>query len=117
MAENSFAKDKLNLSDDAPQKIYVVSPTALEWFKRAVMEDGAAPSQALRGMMQEFACPALDAGVVISFVKVTWPDADFHGSGLRSRIIDAAYPNGDAAQFSDQDFDDGIAQMLADSWN
>ena len=58
----------------------------------------------------------LDAGVVVSLVKVTWPDADFHGSGLRSRIIDAAYPNSDATQFSDQDFDDGIAQMLADGW-
>lgn len=106
--------ENADFPDTVPQKVYLVPSTALDWFKRAVLEGGAKPSQALRGMMQEFACPVLDAGVVISLVKVTWPDADFHGSGLRSRIIDAAYPNSDAMQFSDQDFDDGIAQMLAE---
>ena len=108
--------ENIDMAADQSEKIYVVSPAALDWFKRAVLDDGAKPSKALRGMMQEFACPLLDAGVVVSLVKVTWPDADFHGSGLRSRIIDAAYPNSDATQFSDQDFDDGIAQMLADGW-
>lgn len=108
--------DGINSAYPGQEKVYVVPPAALEWFKRAVLENGTKPSMALRGMMQEFACPLLDAGVIISLVKWTWPDADFHGSGLRARVIDAAYPNSDAAQFSDQDFDEGIAQMLADGW-
>lgn len=106
-----------DLATTGPEKVYLVPPAALDWFKLAVLNQGAKPSQALRGMMQEFACPVLDVGVVISLVKVTWPDADFHGSGLRARIIDAAYPNSDPSQFSDQDFDSGIKQMLAEGWN
>jgi hypothetical protein len=109
--------DNADLAAAGPEKVYLVPPAALDWFKRAVLEDGTKPSIALRGMMREFACPELDVGVVISLIKVTWPDADFHGSGLRARIIDAAYPNSDPSQFSDQDFDNGIAQMLADGWN
>jgi hypothetical protein len=93
--------------------VIIVPKEALAYFKMEALQNGLLPSVALRKMMVKFACPLLDAGVVISLVMVTWPDADFHGSGLRARVVDAAYPNSDVKQFSDQDFDVGIQKMLA----
>lgn len=33
--------------------------------------------------------------------------------GLRFRLVDSAYPNSDPKQFSDEDFDKGIAELLS----
>lgn len=69
------------------------------------------PSIALRKLMQEFPSPHYDPSAIIHMHKTAYPDADIQHAGFRFRIWDANYPHSDFAEFSDADFDAGIAKM------
>ncbi len=82
-------------------------------FKRWVLEDGMKPSAALRLLMEKYQCNKLDPYVPIELLQITYPELDTARRGFGFRIIDSAYPASDTAQFSDNDFDDGIAELLS----
>ena len=82
-------------------------------FKRWVLIDGLKPSVALRKMMDKYQCPKMDVSVPIKLVELTYPDIDITLHGFRFRMVDSAYPNSDPTQFSDEDFDKGIEELLS----
>jgi hypothetical protein len=84
-----------------------------EDFKRWVLVDGLKPSVALRKLMEKYKCPKLDVSIPIDLLRFTYPDIDIGRQGFRFRIVDSAYPNSDPKQFSDEDFDKGIEELLA----
>ena len=82
-------------------------------FKRWVLVDGLKPSVALRKLMHKYDCPKMDVSVPIKLVELTYPNINIASQGFRFRIVDSAYPNSDPKQFSDEDFDKGIEELLA----
>ncbi|MBI3562619.1 MAG: hypothetical protein HY080_12980 [Gammaproteobacteria bacterium] len=86
-------------------------------FKHWVLVDGLKPSVALRKMMGKYQCPQVDVSVPIECVKFTYPNIDIALNGFMFRMIDSAYPNSDPTQFSDKDFDQGLAEVLAHPMN
>ncbi|MBI3562620.1 MAG: hypothetical protein HY080_12985 [Gammaproteobacteria bacterium] len=82
-------------------------------YKRWVLVDGLKPSIALRKFMDTYNCPKPDTSIPITLVEYTFPDIDIARLGFRFRINDSAYPNSDPKQFSDEDFDKGIEELLA----
>jgi len=84
-----------------------------EDFKRWVLVDKLKPSVALRKMMGKYNCPEPDVTIPIKLVELTYPHIDITAKGFRFRIVDSGYPNSDPKQFSDEDFDKGIEEILA----
>jgi hypothetical protein len=82
-------------------------------FKRWVLVDGLKPSVALRKFMDKYHCPKPDTSIPIGLVEYTYPEIDIASCGFRFRINDSAYPNSDPTQFSDEDFDKGIEELLS----
>ncbi len=82
-------------------------------FKRWVLEDGLKPSVALRKLMEKYNCPTPDTSVPIQLLELTYPNMDTARRGFRFKVVDSAYPTSDPAQFSDQDFDAGVEELLA----
>lgn len=82
-------------------------------FKHWVLVDGLKPSVALRKLMQKYNCPTMDVSIPIDLVRLTYPNIDIALHGFRFRMVDSAYPNSDPAQFSDEDFDKGIEELLS----
>ena len=89
-----------------------LSQEAMDDFKKWVLEDDLKPSIALQKYMEKYNNQNPHAFILIDLLKSAYPDLDIGRRGLRSRIIDAAYPNGDPEQFSDNDFDAGIEELL-----
>lgn len=86
-------------------------------FKRWVLADGLKPSVALRKLMDKYQCPKMHATVPIDLIRFAYPNIDIGLLGFTFRIIDSAYPNSDPKQFSDDDFDQGLAEVLAHPLN
>lgn len=82
-------------------------------FKQWVLVDGMKPSAALRKIMEKYHCPSPDPALPIYLARYTWDDLDLGRTGLRARILDSAYPNSDPNEFGDDDFDAGLAHLLA----
>lgn len=82
-------------------------------FKKWVLNDGLKPSAALRKLMDRYNCASPDPYVAIELIEYTYPELDVARLGFRSRVIDSAYPNSEPGQFSDQDFDRGIEELLS----
>lgn len=82
-------------------------------FRKAVLEDGAKPAATVRALMAKYRCPEPDVYAIMLLLEATWPDVSWNARSLRSYMYDAAWPNGDPAQFSDADFDAGVADLLA----
>ena len=91
----------------------VLPKESLDDFKNWILNDGLKPSQALRKMMKKYNCPNPDPGVPIQYVSLTYNNLDLGRTGLRFKIIDSAYPNSVPEQFSDDDFDKGVEELLA----
>lgn len=81
-------------------------------FRKAVLEGGAKPSSTVRALMAKYRCPEPDAYAITLLLKATWPDVYWNERSLCSYVLDSAWPNGDPKQFSDADFDAGVADML-----
>ncbi len=82
-------------------------------FRKAVLEEGAKPSVTVRALMEKYRCPEPDVIAIMLLLEATWPEVLYwNDRSLRSYIYDAAWPNGDPKQFSDDDFDAAIADML-----
>ena len=86
---------------------------SLKDFKKMVLIDGDKPSVALRSLMEKYNCPKVHDMTVIELLRLTYPDLDLGRRGFRFRIVDSAYPNSDPKQFSDEDFDQGIEELLS----
>lgn len=84
-----------------------------EEFKRWLLVDRLKPSVALRRLMEKYNCPKLDVSVPIDLLRHVYPKLDISRQGFRFRLVDSAYPNSDPRQFSDEDFDKGIAELLS----
>ena len=104
-------KPDLVLYDSTP--ISNLPGESLTEFKQWVLNDGLKPSVALRRLMEKYDCTKLDSSVPINMVKYAYPDIDIAMLGLRSRIVDSDYPNSKPDQFSDEDFDKGIEELLS----
>lgn len=104
-------KSDLTLINTAP--ITSLPQESAEEFKRWVLVDGLKPSVALRQLMEKYRCPNPDVSVPIDLLRHTYPDLDISRQGFRFRLVDSAYPNSDPGQFSDEDFDKGIAELLS----
>ena len=50
---------------------------------------------------------------MINLLRFAYPDIDLGRRGFRFRIVDSGYPNSDPKQFSDEDFDKGIEELLS----
>ncbi len=81
-------------------------------FKEWVLEEGMAPSKALRKVLVKYKCND-KTSATIQLLRKTYPDIDISSGGFRFYIIDSHYPDSDPNDFSDQDFDEGIARILA----
>ena len=55
----------------------------------------------------------LHTTTVIEFLAAVYPRIDLYGSDLELRILESCYPNSDPKQFSDDDFDQGIEELLS----
>lgn len=84
-----------------------------EVFKNWIVNDGLKPSVALRKFMEKYECPDLHPTIVVRLLEITYPDLDVGREGFRFRIVDSAYPNSVPDQFSDDDFDKGVEELLA----
>ena len=82
-------------------------------FKRWIMQDGLKSSVAIRQFMETFSCPDLHVTTVVHLLEYAYPNLDLGRRGFRFRIVDSAYPNSDPKQFSDDDFDQGIEELLS----
>ena len=82
-------------------------------FKRWVLMDKLKPSVALRKLMEKYNCSEMDVAVPIKLLELTYPDINVTCNGFRFKIVDSAYPNSDPKQFSDEDFDQGIEELLS----
>ncbi len=92
--------------------ITVLPPESLEDFKTWVIEEGVKPSVSLRKLMKKYNCPKPDPSIPMRLLELTYPDVDFARNGFRFKVIDSAYPDSDVSQFSDEDFDSGVYELL-----
>lgn len=104
--------DKPPLTSITTTPINELPKESLVAFKQWVLDEGMKPSKALRKVMEEFDCPTLDPSVPIQLIELTYPNIDLARKGFRFRIIDSAYPHSDSNEFSDEDFDEGVAELL-----
>ena len=104
-------KPDLTLINTAP--ITLLPKESAEEFKRWLLIDGLKPSVALRRLMEKYNCPKPDVSVPIDLLRHVYPKLDISRQGFRFRLVDSAYPNSDPRQFSDEDFDKGIAELLS----
>lgn len=107
----------MNLTEQADNSANtaILPPEAFQRFKTGV-EQGASPATVLRQLMQTWPAQLFDPGAVIHMLRVAYPDGDIQHGGFRFRINDSNYPHSDPDQFSDQDFDQAVARMLASPW-
>jgi len=103
-------KPHLTLFDTTP--LDNLTKESLEDFKQWVLQDEIKPSVALRRAMKKYNCPKIHTTSVVHFLNLTYPNIDIGHGGFRFRIVDSAYPDSDPNQFSDDDFDKGIEELL-----
>jgi len=80
-------------------------------FEKWVLEDNETPSVALRRFIEKY--HPLHTTTVIEFLAAVYPHIDLNRDGLELRILESRYPNSDPKQFSDEDFDKGIEELLS----
>ncbi len=105
--------NKPELSVFTNKPLVSISKESFDDFKRWVRVDGIKPSVSLRQVMKKYDCPTPGPSLAISMVEFAYPEIDITSKGFRFRINDSAYPNSDPNQFSDEDFDKGIEEILA----
>ena len=81
-------------------------------FRQLILHDGLKPSKALHEIMENYQCDEIHVTSIVRLVEHTYPDLDITRQDFRFRVVDSAYPK-NQEQFSDKDFDDGIAELLA----
>jgi len=92
--------------DDLPKEAYGD-------FKEFILGGCLKPSVALRKVMEKYECNEVHVTSVVHLLEYAYPDIDIGRQGFRFKIVDSAYPNSDPQQFSDNDFDDGIEELLS----
>ena len=105
--------NKIYLTPISTTPINKLPEDSFNKFKQWVLQEGLKPSVAIRKFMQVYNCPDLHVTTVVHLLEYTYPDVDIGRKGFRFSIVDSAYPNSDPKQFSDDDFDNGIAEILA----
>ncbi len=104
-------KPHLTLFDTSPLDSLPVE--SLEDFKKMVITEAVKPSVALQVIMKKYKCSNPHVTTIVQLLELTFPHVDMDRGGFRFRIVDSAYPNSDPRQFSDNDFDDGLAYLQA----
>ena len=104
-------KPDLTLIKTTPKN--VLPKESFDSFKQWIMHDGLKPSAAIRKFMKAYDCSGLHVTTVVHLLEHAYPDLDLGRRGFRFRIVDSAYPNSDPKQFSDDDFDQGIEELLS----
>jgi hypothetical protein len=104
---------KPDLSVFTNKPLVSIPRESFDEFKHLVRVAGMKPSIALRQIMKKYNCSQPGASLAISMVEVAYPEIDITRRGFRFRINDSDYPNSDPKQFSDDDFDKGIEEILA----
>lgn len=82
-----------------------------------LINSGEAPSIALKTIVDKYELKRLDHSITLALLTAAYPNADLMDEGLKSRIIDADYPNV-KNDFTDQEFDEIIERIKngSDSW-
>ena len=82
-----------------------------------LINDGKAPSAALRSILKKYDLNRLDHSITFAFLKAAYPNIDLMDEGLSSRIIDADYPN-NVENLSDNEFDEILERIKegGNSW-
>jgi len=75
------------------------------------------PSVALKAIIDKYKLDRLDHSITLALLRAAYPDADLMDEGLKSRIIDADYPNV-KQDLTDQELDEIIERIKngGDSW-
>lgn len=97
-------------SEPGPNAIETVMRPFKE-FEKWILEDNEKPSVALRRFMGKY--HTLHPTTVIHFILAVYPHIDLNYEGFENNILQSRYPYSDPKQFSDDDFDKGIAKILA----
>jgi len=103
---------KANLFPINTTPVDSVPVEAYDEFKQMVLQGGLKPSEAIRTIIKKYDCSDMHDTTVIHFLRRTYPDVDLGRRGFRFKIIDSAYPQ-NPGQFSDDDFDKGIEELLS----
>lgn len=104
--------DKPDLTLIKTEPIDKLPMESLDDFKQWVLVERLKPSVALRRFMDKYNCPHIHDTTVISLLTLTYPDIDIADGGLRFNVVDSGYPNSNPDDFSDEDLDKGIEQLL-----
>ena len=82
-----------------------------------LINSGKAPSTALKTIIDKYELKRLDHSITLALLGAAYPNADLMDEGLKSRIIDADYPN-IKKDLTDQEFDEIIERIKSgnDSW-
>jgi len=62
--------------------------------------------------MDKYNCPNPHVTTIVQLLRLTYPDIDFGSGKFKFKIVDSTYPNSDITQFNDDDFDNGITELL-----
>jgi len=107
--------DKPELTLYKTKPIDVLPKESFDNFKQWILQNGLKPSVAIHQFMEAYDCPDIHVTTFIELLEFTYPDIDLGSRGLRFKILDSAYPNSDPSQFSDNDLDESIKELLANS--
>ncbi len=98
--------------EQGPNAIETVFRTFKE-FEAWIAEDNKKPSVALRRFMEKY--HLLHSSIVLDFLVAAYPHINFSNSDLKFRIMESGYPYCKPNQFSDEDLDKGINELLENS--
>jgi hypothetical protein len=80
-------------------------------FEKWILEDKEKPSVALRRYMDKY--HLLHTTTVIQFIMAVYPHIELNYKDFELRVLQSEYPICRPKQFSDDDFDNGIEEILA----
>lgn len=75
-----------------------------------LIKEGEKPSIAIQLLIEKYKLDILDHSITLALLAAAYPDADLMDEGLKSRIIDADYPN-NKIDLTDIEFDDILARI------
>jgi len=76
----------------------------------ALINAGEKPSNALKSITEKYRLDKLDHSITLALLRAAYPNADLMDEGLKSRIIDADYPN-HKTDLTDQELDEIIERI------
>lgn len=75
-----------------------------------LIKSGQSPSMALQSIIDQYQVKRLDHSITLALLRAAYPETDFMDEGLKSRIIDADYPN-HKSDLSDKELDEIIERI------